>query len=62
MNARVVVGDSIISSGLGGTFPKGLKIGVVSQITKVKQGLFQDITVKPSAEFLRLEEVLVRIP
>ncbi len=62
MNARVLVGDSIISSGLGGTFPKGLKIGVVSEVTKMKQGLFQDITVKPSAEFSRLEEVLVRMP
>jgi rod shape-determining protein MreC len=62
MNARVAMGDSIISSGLGGTFPKGLKIGVVSQVVKMKQGLFQNITVKPSAEFLRLEEVLVRMP
>jgi rod shape-determining protein MreC len=62
MNARVVVGDSIISSGLGGTFPKGLKIGIVSQVIKMKQGLFQNITAKPSAEFLRLEEVLVRMP
>jgi rod shape-determining protein MreC len=62
MNARVTVGDSILSSGLGGTFPKGLKIGVVSQVTKMKQGLFQNITVEPSAEFSHLEEVLVRMP
>ena len=62
MNAKVKVGDVILSSGLGGTFPKGLKIGIVSQITKMKQGLFQDITVDPSAEFSRLEEVLVLVP
>jgi rod shape-determining protein MreC len=62
MNAKVAVGDSIISSGLGGNFPKGLKIGVVSQVTKRKQGLFQDITVNPSAEFSRLEEVLILMP
>ncbi len=62
MNAEVAVGDSILSSGLGGTFPKGLKIGVVSQVTKMKQGLFQNITVEPSAEFSHLEEVLIRMP
>jgi len=62
MNAEVAVGDPILSSGLGGIFPKGLRIGVVSQITKKKQGLFQDITVHPSADFSRLEEVLVLMP
>ena len=62
MNARVEVGDPILSSGLGGTFPKGLRIGVVRQIIKMKQGLFQDITVNPSADFSRLEEVLVLMP
>ena len=62
MNAKVKVGDPILSSGLGGTFPKGLRIGVVSKIVKMKQGLFQDITVSPSADFSRLEEVLVHTP
>ena len=62
MNAKVAVGDPILSSGLGGIFPKGLRIGVVSQIIKMKQGLFQDITVNPSADFSRLEEVLVLMP
>jgi rod shape-determining protein MreC len=62
MNAKVAVGDPILSSGLGGTFPKGLRIGVVSKVTKRRQGLFQDITVNPSADFSRLEEVLILMP
>lgn len=62
MNAEVEVGDSVLSSGLGGTFPKGLKIGIVSQVIKKKQGLFQDIMVAPSADFSRLEEVMVLMP
>ena len=62
MNAKVEVGNSILSSGLGGTFPKGLKIGVVSSIVKKKQGLFQDILVNPSADFSHLEEVMVLLP
>ncbi len=62
MNAKVEIGDPILSSGLGGIFPKGLRIGVVSEVIKMKQGLFQDITVNPSADFSRLEEVLVFMP
>lgn len=62
MNADVEVGDVVLSSGLGGTFPKGLKIGVVSQAIKKKQGLFQDIMVAPSADFSRMEEVMVLMP
>jgi len=57
--ADVKVGDKVLSSGLGGIFPKGLIIGKVSQVIKKKQGLFQDITLVPSSDLSRLEEVLV---
>ncbi|MBT7178088.1 MAG: rod shape-determining protein MreC, partial [Nitrospina sp.] len=57
--ADVKVGDQVLSSGLGGIFPKGLIIGTVSQVSRKKQGLFQDITLVPSADLSRLEEVLV---
>lgn len=59
MNADVKFGSSILSSGLGGTFPKGLKIGAVSSIARKEQGLFQDIMVNPGVDFSRLEEVMV---
>ncbi len=57
--AEVHVGDKVLSSGLGGTFPKGLRIGVVTNVIKKKQGLFQDILIAPSADLTRLEEVLI---
>jgi rod shape-determining protein MreC len=57
--ADVKVGDYVLSSGLGGIFPKGLIIGKVSHVSKKKQGLFQDITLVPSSDLSRLEEVLV---
>ncbi|MFQ5451411.1 MAG: rod shape-determining protein MreC [Nitrospinaceae bacterium] len=60
--AKVRVGDRVLSSGLGGTFPKGLLIGSVIQVTQEKQGLFQDIVIVPSADLSRLEEVLVLLP
>jgi rod shape-determining protein MreC len=57
--ADVKVGDYVLSSGLGGIFPKGLIIGKVSQISNKNQGLFQDITLVPNSDLSRLEEVLV---
>lgn len=60
--ADVKMGDLVLSSGLGGIFPKGLIIGKVSQVSKKKQGLFQEITLTPSSDLSRLEEVLVLLP
>ncbi|MBC8282983.1 MAG: rod shape-determining protein MreC [Nitrospinae bacterium] len=57
--ADVKVGDRVLSSGLGGVFPKGLIIGTVSQVVRKKQGLFQEITLTPSSDLSNLEEVLV---
>ncbi len=62
MEADIQKGDQIISSGVGGIFPKGLAVGTVSKIIKKKQGLFQEIQVMPSVDFSRLEEMLVLIP
>jgi rod shape-determining protein MreC len=60
--ADIKVGDLVLSSGLGGVFPKGLIIGEVSQVFKKKQGLFQEIALIPSSDLSRLEEVLILLP
>ncbi len=52
-------GDGLISSGLGGVFPKGKPVGIVSKVTKKPFGISQDVEVRPSVEFSKLEEVLV---
>jgi len=59
VNAEVQMGDNIISSGLGGLFPKGLSIGTVTEINNQKDGLFQEVKVKPSADLTKLEELFV---
>ncbi|PID57858.1 hypothetical protein CSB45_06465 [candidate division KSB3 bacterium] len=51
--------EIVISSGLGGIFPKGLIIGTVSKALKQNSGLFQQIEVSPSVDFSKLEEVLI---
>jgi rod shape-determining protein MreC len=55
----VKVGDTVITSGIGGIFPKGLKIGEVSMVKKGEYGIFQTVEVRPSVNLARLEEVLV---
>ena len=55
----VAVGDSVVSSGMDGVFPKGLPVGKVATIVKQEAGIFQDVTVTPYVDFERLEEVLV---
>lgn len=52
-------GDAVISSGMGGIFPKGLLLGVVTGVSKKDADLFQKIEVTPSVDFAKLEEVMV---
>lgn len=60
-NEDVQVGDQVISSGMGGVFPKGLLVGTVQEVVRGSSGLFQRVEVEPAVNFSRLEEVLVVI-
>jgi cell shape-determining protein MreC len=51
--------EIVVSSGLGGIFPKGLRVGTVAKVIKNDYGLFQDIEITPSVDFSKLEEVLI---
>ncbi|NOR50720.1 MAG: rod shape-determining protein MreC, partial [Desulfuromonadales bacterium] len=55
----VGVGDRVVTSGMGGVFPKGLVIGLVESVDRQEYGLFQAIEVTPAVDFSHLEEVLV---
>jgi rod shape-determining protein MreC len=55
----IQVEDHIITSGLGGIFPKGLSVGEAVKVERKEYGLFQAVEVSPSADFSRLEEVMV---
>ena len=59
--ADVSIGDTVISSGLDGLFPKGLRIGSVEGISRNSSGIFQEVKVRPFVDFARLEEVLVML-
>ena len=59
--ATVVVGDVVITSGMGGVYPKGLLIGEVEDIQVNENDLFQRIFVRPTAEVEGIEEVIILV-
>ena len=56
---EVNAGDVVVTSGLGGVFPKGLPIGEVVSVTSNPGDLYLDIVVELYADTTRSEEVLV---
>jgi rod shape-determining protein MreC len=61
-NEPVEVGDKLITAGVGGIYPKGIKVGMITDVTKENFGMTLSIEVIPSVDFDKLEEVLVLIP
>lgn len=56
---KVEKGELVVTSGLGGIFPKGIPIGKVTEVTTDDFGLTKLAYVKPSADFSLLENVVV---
>ena len=56
---NVEVGDTIVTSGLGGVFPKGLPLGTVISVERTSGALDYDIEVEPLSSTESFEEVLV---
>ncbi|MFM1847619.1 MAG: cell shape-determining protein MreC [Pseudomonadota bacterium] len=56
--AAVNIGDRVITSGLDGIYPKGLLLGVVTEIED-DGGLFHSISIRPAAAISSIEDVLV---
>lgn len=54
----VAVGDVVLTSGLGGIFPKGLPLGWVVRVHQ-PAGLFRVVDLEPAVDLARVEEVLV---
>jgi len=55
----VVVGDIVITSGLGRVFQKGLPVGEVIEVADAPSELFRNVKVRPMVDFSKLEEILV---
>ena len=56
---EIRIGDTIVSSGMVGGFPKGLPVGRVTKISYESNSVAQSIRVEPWVDYRRLEEVMV---
>ncbi len=56
---KVIKGDDVVSSGLGGIYPKGLHVGLVDSVRTHDSGLYQSVQVMPSARLEKLRHAFV---
>jgi rod shape-determining protein MreC len=59
--ADVEIGDVVMTSGVGGVYPKGLRVGEVSALGESDSPLLRTATLKPAVDFARLEQVFVML-
>lgn len=61
--ATIDVGQLAFTSGLGGVFPQGLRIGEVSQLVPLRDtgghGLYREVIIQPSADLAKLDFLFV---
>ena len=60
VSSEIAVGDRVVSSGLGGRYPKGITIGFVTDVgAETRDPLFKEVFLESSVDFRTLEEVFV---
>lgn len=57
--SRVPVSARVLTSGLGGVFPKGLVIGTLQDVSRGEKGLEDEGEVRPAVDFSTLEDVFI---
>jgi len=58
-NADVRAGDLLVTSGLGGAFPAGYPVAVITSVNRIPQEPFADVTATPSAAVDQVREVML---
>jgi rod shape-determining protein MreC len=59
IDGTINVGDLIISSGLGGVYPPGMKVGIVDYVDRPAEAAFCDVRLHPVVNFQSIEEVFI---
>ncbi|MGN1310134.1 MAG: rod shape-determining protein MreC [Clostridia bacterium] len=59
VDSELVIGDTIETSGLGGIYPKGIKIGTIKEIIETKNVSERYAILETTVDFENLEYVLV---
>lgn len=58
-NADVIEGDTVVTSGFGGIYPKGLLVGTVGSLKSDGGGLLEIAVIEPAVDFQKLEDVMI---
>ena len=58
-SADIVVGDTIITSGSGGLFPKGLTVGTVASVETESDGMSKYATLQPAVDINSVTRVYI---
>ncbi|MBY0369277.1 rod shape-determining protein MreC [bacterium] len=58
----VTSSDTVVASGFGNVFPKGLLVGYVTDVEPDRNGVIKNVTVKSAVDIYRLEEVFIVLP
>ncbi|MFZ0631255.1 MAG: rod shape-determining protein MreC [Acidobacteriaceae bacterium] len=56
---RIQKGDTVVTSGGDGIYPRGLAVGSVQKVVPDPDGTLVNVQIKPAANLARLEEVLI---
>ncbi|WPZ17549.1 rod shape-determining protein MreC [Geobacillus subterraneus] len=59
IDAKVKKKQKVLTSGLGGVFPKGLPVGEVTEVKPDQYGLTQVVYVKPFANLYDIDDVMI---
>lgn len=58
LDSGVAVGEEVITSGVGGLYPKGIAIGRIESMQSDPDGLHLSVRITPFVQFKKMEEVL----
>ena len=55
----IKIGDRVTSSGLDGVYPRGLLVGIITEISSRPDSMFHDVVVRPSIDMEKIESVYI---
>lgn len=58
-NADIRAGDLLVTSGLGGAFPAGYPVAIVTTVNRIPQEPFADVTATPRAALDQVREIML---
>lgn len=58
-NTQLISGDEVLTSGMGGVYPPGLKVGTIDEILTDESGMSRYAVISPSAALNDLRQVFI---